>query len=248
MRTPAILFLCAGLLAAADVLIVADEIPAMQTLAAKLEAGAGVRTTIVPQTELPPEPARYSAIVVYIHRNLGQPAEKAFIDYARGGGKLILLHHSISSAKRANPDWFPFLGISLPTGDVSQGGYKYYAPVTMEFVNLAPKHAITTRNIRYPEKVAYKSSDADGPEKSVPGFALTETEVYLNHVLTSPKTVLLGVKFTDKDGKTYMQDRAGWYEKTGRGLVFYFMAGHSGKDFENPVYAQILVNAVLFQP
>jgi type 1 glutamine amidotransferase len=45
-----------------------------------------------------------------------------------------------------------------------------------------------------------------------------------------------------------MQDRAGWYMTAGRGLVMYFMPGHTVHEFENPVYAQILVNAVTFKP
>ena len=28
----------------------------------------------------------------------------------------------------------------------------------------------------------------------------------------------------------------------------YFMAGHSGKEFDDPAYAQILTNAVNFKP
>ena len=33
---------------------------------------------------------------------MGEPAEKTFIQYAESGGKLVLLHHSISSGKRPN--------------------------------------------------------------------------------------------------------------------------------------------------
>ena len=44
-----------------------------------------------------------------------------------------------------------------------------------------------------------------------------------------------------------MQDRAAWYKKAGKGIIFYFMPGHSAKEFENPAYAQILVNAVTFK-
>ena len=36
--------------------------------------------------------------------------------------------------------------------------------------------------------------------------------------------------------------------KTGKGMVFYFMAGHSAKDFENPTYSQIIVNALTYKP
>lgn len=225
---------------AAEVLIVADEIPAMEVLAKHLQSGAGAAPTIVKQDAMPADVSRYAALIVYIHRDIGAPAEKAFINYARSGGKLILLHHSISSGKRKNQYWLPFVGVSLPLGDVGRGGYKYYEPATVQVVNLAPEHYITTHGVKYPEKVAYK----DGRE--LPGFTLTGSEVYLNHVHTTPKTRLLGLKFTDPAGKVYMQDTAGWIEKAGEGTVVYFMAGHAVSDFENPVYSQIVINAVAF--
>lgn len=245
----AFLLLCSSLFAANQVLIVADEVPAMQVLAGKLKAAEGVESTIVAQTEMPADLGKYSAVIVYIHGKLNEPPEKAFIEYANSGGKLILLHHSISSGKRKNKYWFPFLGVSLPDGDVSQGGYKWIEPVTLEVVNLAPKEYITTHQVKYESKVVYKSSDLGGAEKPYPGFTLKDTEVYLNHTFSEPRTILLGFKYADaKSGVTYMQDRAGWYKQAGKGWLFYFMAGHTALDFENPIYGQIVVNAVVFQP
>ena len=233
------LFLCVSLpLLAADVLIVADEIPAMEVLARRLQTGAAAAATIVGQDAIPADVSRYAALIVYIHRDIGPAAEKVFLDYARRGGKLILLHHSISSGKRRNREWLPFLGVSLPPGDVSQGGYKWIEPATIQLVNLAPHHPVTTRDIRYPEKIAYR----DG--KELPGFTLTGSEVYLNHVYTTPKTPLLGLKYVDAAGKVYMQDTAGWIQKTEKGSVVYFMPGHAVADFENPVYSRIVINAV----
>ena len=238
MRIVLLFCLCAPLFAA-DVLIVADEIPAMQVLAKHLQTGAAATTTIVKQDAMPADVSRYAALIVYIHRDIGEPAEKAFIDYAKGGGKLVLLHHSISSGKRKNRYWLPFLGVSLPVGDVSEGGYKWYEPATIQLVNLAPKHPLTTREIQYPEKIAYKG-------RELPGFTLTASEVYLNHVYSTPKTPLLGLKFTDAAGKVYMQDTAAWIQPAEKGTVMYFMAGHAVSDFENPVYSRILSNAVAY--
>jgi hypothetical protein len=241
MKTLAFL-LCLPLLAASEVLIVADEMPAMQVLAARLEAGAGARCTLVRQTEIPASLERFSALIVYIHGRIGEPAEKTFIDYANSGGKLVLLHHSISSGKRPNQFWFPFLGISLPEGDVAQGGYKYYEGIVMDMVNLAPKHFITTNKVRYPSTTSFKGSD-------LPCFELDDTEVYLNHVFSGERTILLGVKFKEpKSGALYMQDTGGWYRPAGKGWVFYFMAGHSVHEFENSSYSQIVVNAISFKP
>jgi hypothetical protein len=244
MKLLALLLLAAASLAAAnEVLIVADEFPAMQVLAKKLEAGAGASCTLVEQTAIPAGLARYSALIVYIHRSIGEAAEKAFIDYAQSGGKMILLHHSISSGKRKNRFWFPsFLEMSLPEKEFSAGGYKYYEGIKMELVNLAPSHYVTTHNVKYLATTDYKSAVR-------PAIELDDTEVYLNHVFTGERTMLLGIKFHDATtGTLFQQDTGGWIKRAGKGTVFYFMAGHSVKDFENPGYAQIVVNAVNFKP
>ncbi len=232
--------LCYPLLAAKSVLIVSDGVP-VQILAVQLKAH-GINSDTVSQQSMPAKLAAYPAALVYIHAALSESAEKAFIDYATSGGKLIVLHHSISSQKRQNPAWMQFLGVSLPEGDVTQGGYKYYDPVPMTLVNLAPKDWITTHAVHWESRTEYRGEDRDAIE-------LPATEVYVNHVLNGQHTILLGLKFVDKkSGVTYMQDPAGWYKKAGKGWVMYFMAGHSGKEFEDPAYAQILTNAVTFKP
>lgn len=244
-----LLCLCGCALAAGGVLIVADEIPAMQVLAAKLQTDGNLGSAIVQQTEMPPDLSAYAAVFVYIHKDITEPAEKAFIAYANAGGKLILLHHSISSGKRKNKYWFGFLGISLPEKEFSQGGYKWLDPVSWEVVNLAPRDYVTTHRVRYPARITYKSSETGGSEQQYPGLAFENSEVYLNHVYTEPRTILMGLKYRDpQSGVTYMQDRAAWYKKAGKGLVMYFMPGHSAREFEDPAYAQILLNAVQFQP
>ncbi|MBI4875930.1 MAG: ThuA domain-containing protein [Acidobacteria bacterium] len=231
------------LAAANEVLIVADEFPAMQVLAKKLETGAQARCTIVAQDRIPAGTTGYAALIVYIHKGIGEPAERSLIDYAQAGGKLILLHHSISSGKRKNHFWLPtFLEMSLPEKEFSAGGYKYYEGIRMEVVNLAPDHPVTTTKVKYPAGTDYKSVRR-------PAFELDDTEVYLNHVFAGERTTLLGIKFHDaKTGILFQQDTGGWWKRSGRGTVFYFMPGHSVKEFEDPAYAQILVNAVNFKP
>jgi hypothetical protein len=232
--------LCYPLLAAKSVLIVSDGVPS-QILAVQLKTH-GIPSETVGQEPMPAKLAAYPAVLVYIHGVLSESAEKAFIDYANSGGKLIVLHHSISSQKRQNPAWLQFLGVALPEGDVAQGGYKYYDPVPLTLVNLAPKEWITTHDVHWESKAEYRGEDRDAIE-------LPATEVYVNHVLNGAHTILLGLKFVDKkSGATYIQDTAGWYKKSGKGWVMYFMAGHSGKEFDDPAYAQILVNAVTFRP
>ena len=231
--------------AAGPVLIVADEFPAMEVLAAKLKAAEGIDSKIVKQTEIPADLAQFRAMVVYIHGDIKDPAEKTFINFARNGGRLILLHHSISSGKRRNQYWTPFVGVELPYGEFETGGYRWIDPVKLDIVNLAPEHYVTTHKIEYGLKFLYSRSDIKGREKQYDGFHLEETEVYLNHVFLEPHQILLGLKYKDENtGKTFMQDRAGWYKRAGKGHLFYFMEGHSVKEFQNPVYSQMVVNAV----
>lgn len=235
---------------AAQALIVADEFPAMEVLAAKLKAEEKIDSKIVKQTELPADLKPFDAVIVYIHRELAEPAEMAFIKYANEGGRLVLLHHSISSGKRKNKEWFKFIGIELPLGDVAQGGYKYYEGITMDLVNLNPTHFITSNKITWPKQDEWQGKGKSGATKAAPAVTLEETEVYLNHVLTgAPRTILCGFDYKNaKSGKVYQQARAGWIKPAGKGTLTYLMPGHSAKDFENPVYSRIVVNAVVYQP
>lgn len=250
MRPALLLLFCGSLLASSNnVLIVADEFPAMEVLAARLKASEGIESTLVKQTAIPADLSQFSALIVYIHMKMGEPAEKTFIQYAESGGKLVLLHHSISSGKRPNKYWFQFLKINLPEGDFEKGGYRWIEPVTLELVNLAPKEYITTHKVTYPSKISYTRSDGEGGAATYPGVKLEQSEVYLNHVFLGSRTLLLGLKYVDaQTGKTYMQDRAGWYMRTQKGWVVYLMAGHSARDFENSTYGQIVTNAVTFNP
>ena len=232
---------------AAQVLIVADEFPAMNILAARLQAEEHLESQIVAQTNLPASLTPFAAVLVYIHKDLREEAAGAFIAYAKAGGRLIALHHSISSGKRKNKEWFPFLGVSLPTGDVTAGGYQWTEGVTLSLVNLAPAHFITTNKLAYPERIAWTNAPAVPGGDALPGFTLPHTEVYLNHVLTGPRTLLLGLRYTDaKTGREWCQTHAGWIKPAGRGWVVYLMAGHSALDFENPLYSRLVANAVVF--
>lgn len=229
---------------AQQVLVVADEFRAMQVLTSQIETDTKLKAIIMGQTEIPASLTSYRAVVVYLHGELQPAAEHKFIEYANDGGNLVLLHHTISSRKRENKDWFSFLHIELPKRPLDEGGYAYFAPVGFEIVNLAPNSPITTQGVKFDRTLSYASSQGE-PEKKLPGTAFKDTEVYVNHVLSGPRTILLGVKYTDfKTGKVFMQDTAGWLLSTGKGNVFYFMMGHRAEDFEDAAYRRILDNAV----
>src|ERR1043165_914094 len=156
--------------AVAGGLIVPDEFPAMEVVVAKLKSEEQINGKIVSQKELPENLSAFEAVAVYIHKDLSETAENAFIAYALGGGKLVLLHHSISSGKRKNAHWFSFLGVALPEGEVVHGGYKWIQGVSLDLVNLNPNHYIMTNKVIYPELVAFKLTNAAVPQGDLPGF------------------------------------------------------------------------------
>ncbi len=242
----ALLVFAARQLSAQEILMVADEFPAMEVLAKSLKEQEGLTSKIIAQTDLPDDLSAFQAVVVYIHKELNVGPEEAFIRYAKDGGKLIVLHHSISSGKRKNKDWFSFLGLELPKADEAAPAYKYIDDMNMNIVNLAPKHFITTHKVDYAKKIKYQPEGAS-KAKNLPGFNFPKTEVYLNHHLLTPRTILLGFKFTDPSGSEWMQDRSAWCMKAGKGWVFYSQAGHYAEDFADPTYARILANAVIYK-
>jgi hypothetical protein len=228
----------------ADVLIVADEFPAMNLLSAQLKSQEQVQSKVISQKDLPDSLKQFDTVIVYIHGTLSNSAERAFIDYTEAGGKLLLLHHSISSGKRKNEHWFPFLGVSLPEADVSKGGYKWIGDLTWDLVNLNTNHFIMTNR----EK-RHGQTNQTSPTEALPDFTLDKSEVYLNHVLTGPRTLLMGFKYIDKaSGTVYEQQTAGWIKRAGKGTIIYLMPGHTVQDFENPTYQRIVLNAVIYKP
>jgi hypothetical protein len=80
MKQLFILLLCLWAVAekarAADVLIVADEIPAMEALAKAMKAEEGIDSEIVTQAEMPASLADFRAVIVYIHQELYPEPEK----------------------------------------------------------------------------------------------------------------------------------------------------------------------------
>ena len=242
--------------AQSTVLIIQDELPQMEVLSDFITRnGENVNIQIVDQNHLPASPAEFDAVIVYIHRKLFENTEQWIIEYTLNGGRFICLHHSISSGKAKNRDYFPFLGIRLDGTDKSNDaempreGYAWVEPVTLTIVNLNEQHYVTNHNIEWGEEIEYQPSDVGGQRQKYPSLTFPESEVYLNHKFAdgAEKTILLGLKFLDtRINELFMQDRAGWYKKAGKGEIFYFMPGHSSLDFQHSNYSQMILNAIQY--
>ncbi len=234
----------------AGVLIIQDERPQMEVLAKFLTEKGKLPVTITDQQSLAKDLSPYKAVIVFIHKDLYEPTERAIIDYTKAGGRLVCLHHSISSKKAENKFYFDFLGVQLSKGSMDDGGYAYKAS-NWTFVNLSSKHYITNHNIAWKDQVTYTSSDQPGVEKLYPCARLKDdSEVFINHRFTDgrDKTVLCGLIYTDKAaGKTYMQDRGGWIKSQGKGTIVYLMPGHCVSDYQNESVAQMVLNAITWK-
>ena len=229
------------------VLIIQDERPQMDVLAKFLTENGKLPVTIVDQQSLPKQLSVYKAVIVFIHGQLYEQTERVIIDYTKAGGRLICLHHSISSRKAENKFYFDFLGIQLNKGSMENGGYAWKAS-SWTLVNLNTKHYITNHDIEWNKQVTYSSSDKPAVEKLYPGIKLKDdSEVFINHRFTDgrEKMVLCGLIYTDKaTGKTYMQDRGAWIKNRGKGIIVYLMPGHCESDYQNENIAGMVLNAV----
>nr|WKN38869.1 ThuA domain-containing protein [Tunicatimonas sp. TK19036] len=247
--------------ALAQVLVVQDEMPQIEVLSDFLQNTGKLKVDVVDQAHLPDDMSSYQAVIGFIHGELKVAAEKAIIAYTEAGGRYVCLHHSISSGKAKNEFYFDFLGIQLDHPESSSKpvkpgeGYGWFHDdengITYTLVNLNPHHYITNHHIEWSTPVAYTSSDEPAVEREYPAIALQKTEVYMNHKFTDgrEKTVLCGVKYSDpRNGELFMQDRGVWWKHYGEGLIFYLMPGHASSDYENPNIAQMVLNAINWQP
>lgn len=229
------------------VLIVQDELPQMDVLAEFLRETGNLSVTIMDQQYLPKDLSEYQAVVVFIHKDLNARTEESIINYTKNGGKLICLHHSISSRKALNRFYFDFLGIRLDKGPMETGGYKWKGS-SWSLVNLNSQHFITNFDVNWDETIVYTPSDYPSTEQASPGITLgDDSEVFINHKFTDgrEKVVLCGIVYHDTEtNKTYMQDRGAWIKKHDKGTIVYFMPGHAVSDYENKNISQMILNAI----
>jgi type 1 glutamine amidotransferase len=201
------------------------------------------------QDNLPSSFASYDAVIMYVHKTLTEQSEKLLIDYAEGGGRLLVLHHGISFSKRENPRWLHFLGIHLEPRDASVNEWRVVMNAMHTVVNLKPGHFITTNGVSYERNVNYTGSDAPSKEKAFRAYDLLDTEIFLNQHFTDgrSKTVLFGFQcFDPVTKKTINQDRGGWIKHVGLGSTIYLNPGHAPSDYEHPAFSQIIHNCLVW--
>ena len=82
-------------------------------------------------------------------------------------------------------------------------------------------------------------------------MTLERAEAYMNVAFADgrEKTILLGMKYLDdRNGALYMQDHEGWLKPSGKGWIVYLQPGHFTAEFEHPIVAQLILNAVTWKP
>ena len=237
--------------AAGACLILADEPKPMDALAEFLLARGCTDIRRADQPDMPADLTPFKAVFMYIHGKMSPKTEKALVDYATGGGRLIILHHGIASARRANPEWLKLTGININPREHPTHPWRVLSQTTHTLVNINPGHYITTNGVEYEREVEYRSPDGRVKEGTYKAIDLRNTEVFLNQVHTdgSAKTVLFGVRCTDPaTGEVFMQDTGGWLKPAGKGWVIYLQPGHSESDFRHRAYLQIVLNCLTWTP
>jgi hypothetical protein len=232
-------------------LIVADQPDPLVPLIAFLEQKGPFTIRTIDQIDLPDDLSKYKAVFMYIHGPMTPKTERALIDYTLNGGRLIILHHGIASARVNNPAWLDMTGITILPRSHPDRPWRVIPDTTYTIVNLNPDHYITSHNVTWPRTVEYTSSDSPSVPAAFGAIDLTHTEVFLNQHFSDgrQKTVLLGFRCIDPETNTAcMQDRAAWYKPAAKGYVFYFQPGHSVTDFRNADYCQMILNSLNYQP
>jgi len=232
--------------------VVGDEPVPMQALKRVLESG-GHQVTLFEQKEFASSGGQKpAAILMYVHGELEESVGKRLIAFTREGGRLLILHHGIASAKINSPYWMEFVGIEILPRNAPEYPWATLDGVDFEMVNLAPGHPITTQRVTYAGTTPYSRSESpQSKEQHLSSFVVPNTEAYLNQRFRPghQQTLLFGMKCKDPvGGAVYMQDTGGWLMRAGRGWVFYLQPGHFGRDFEVPQLRQVLLNCLSWKP
>ena len=233
------------------VVIVADERKPMAVLAEFLRTEGKFDVACVEPKDLAPDLSGCAAALMYIHGAMDARTEKILVDYARAGGRLVILHHGIASARLKNPEWLRLTGIHIPARDDPKHPWRVIDGVTFTVVNLRPTHHITSHRVTWDRTVDFQVPDEGIAAGKYPALDLPNTEIYLNQQFTDgrAKTVLLGSRVVDPaTGEAILQARSGWVKPAAKGWVFYLKPGHSEADFRNRNYSQMVLNCLTWRP
>jgi hypothetical protein len=237
---------------AKTIYVVADEFEQMKVLDAFLKRESNLELQLFEQKDFPRKiPREAAGVIEFVHRQLDDDVAAAIMEYTLNGGRTVVIHHGISSGKKKTKGWYDFLGVNLDQNKAIANTYYWLHDVDFSFVNLQPRHYVTSHNVEYEKKIAYTPSDQPSEAKEYPSIRFIQSEVFVNHQFTDgrEKTVLFGFQFTHPDtGEVIAQDRSGWYKKKGDGWVFYMHPGHRVEDFQHDSYCQILMNCFTWKP
>ncbi len=245
-----------GVSPSSRILIVMDERPAMEVLAAYFSAKRQIESTIVDQKSIPADWSGYAAVVGYIHGRLEENVELKIIDFTRKGGRFVCLHHMISSGKSANEYYFDFLGVHMDGIEAARepaevgGHYAWREGVDQTIVNLNPSHYITSNGMQWPERTLFSPAGSSGG-KEHPAMSLKDSEVYMNVKYTdgNDKIILMGYEYLDdRNHVQFQQSTTGWIKPAGKGTIVYIQMGHNAQEYQNPVVAQLVMNAITWKP
>jgi hypothetical protein len=225
-----------------NILIVSDEKCQMHRLEKNLCELSDYQFTQVLPENMDDDLSDYTHVIMYVHSTLDDVVESALINYAVAGGRLIVLHHGIASAKMKNKRWLPFLGVKLYPRDHGEYPWGVLADTLHTMVNLCPGHYITTNEINYEKTLKFETDYPRDFSGEFQAFDLQNTEIFLNQRVDSvDKVILFGVCNEKGD---IMQASSGWIKNTGKGKVFYFQAGHNESDFDNANFLQVIRNTI----
>lgn len=224
------------------ILIIADEWPQMEAMASHLDEHGDYDIQKAEQDQIEFDLSEYDFVFMYIHKPIVRDVERAFIDFTNAGGSLIILHHGIASSKMENPAWLNFLGIELFPREHHEFPWGVIGHTTHTMVNLYPGHFITSNGINYDKTIPFHSEYDTIFHGDFPAFDLPDTEIFLNQCIKDDQIkVLFGFKSAEG---SRMQPTSGWYKQSGKGMVFYYQAGHSVADYENPNFIKVILNTL----
>jgi len=190
----------------------------------------------------------------------------ALINYCNKGGKLITLHHNISSMMLRRPEWLEFTGIEITKGKKVKYPWSVIEGGDLYMFNINPGHAITWENIEYTDQAPLYALEVNPnsttltyeldenqqeqikPLEKQPAILFKESEYFINHIpLPDPnRELLFGLYFTDqKSGRKFFSANGGWITKKGKGTLIYLMPGHGKSDY-NEMYCRIIKNCLIF--